>query len=223
MSFWWINFSKINKTDASNQNFARIIDSYFNEITMKKFFPAIILFLFNMAVMAQTSQLTLPTKAIYVELGGAGLPYSFNYDFRFDQSKIEGWGMRVGLGGYTTTNESFFSAPIMLNRLYGKGIHFFEVGIGATFFAFDNNYQDYCISGYYDQNTGQYICQQYDRSSYNFILDVDGSPSVMGTMNFGYRRIPVDGGFTWKINLNPIFNNNGFWPLFAGVGFGYAF
>jgi hypothetical protein len=45
----------------------------------------------------------------------------------------------------------------------------------------------------------------------------------MGTMNIGYRKIPVDGGFTWRVNLTPIFNNNGFWPLFAGVGFGYAF
>jgi hypothetical protein len=165
---------------------------------MKNLLPAIILFLLSIPAIAQFDQTPLPTKAIYVELGGAGLPYSFNYDFRFDPTKQDGWGMRVGVGGYTTTNESFFSAPIMLNRLYGKGIHFFEVGIGATFFAFDNTY-------------------------YSFILDVDGSPSAMGTMNFGYRRIPIDGGFMWKINLNPIFNNNGFWPLFAGVGFGYAF
>jgi hypothetical protein len=165
---------------------------------MKNFLPAIILFLLSIPAIAQFDQTPLTTKAIYVELGGAGLPYSFNYDFRFDPTKQDGWGMRVGLGGYTTTNESFFSAPIMLNRLYGKGTNFFEVGIGATFFAFDN-------------------------TDYSFILDVNGSPSAMGTMNFGYRRIPIDGGFMWKINLNPIFNNNGFWPLFAGVGFGYAF
>ena len=57
----------------------------------------------------------------------------------------------------------------------------------------------------------------------DFILKVDGSPSLMGTMNFGYRSIPEDGGFTWRVNMTPIFNNNGFWPLFAGVGFGYAF
>ncbi|WP_075351404.1 hypothetical protein [Algoriphagus marinus] len=190
---------------------------------MKYLFTSIILIFFMLSASAQEFESKVPSKSIYVELGGAGLPYSFNYDFRFDKSKVEGWGMRVGLGGYTTTNESFFSAPIMVNRLYGKGVHFFEIGIGATVFAFDNDYSDYCISGYFDQNTGQYICQEYSSSSYSFILDVDGSPSVMGTMNFGYRRIPVDGGFTWKVNLNPIFNNNGFWPLYAGVGFGYAF
>jgi hypothetical protein len=69
-----------------------------------------------------------------------------------------------------------------------------------------------------------YVCLYQDvESDKNFILPVDGSPSLMGTMNIGYRKIPVDGGFTWRVNLTPIFNNNGFWPLFAGVGFGYAF
>ncbi|MHA7128473.1 hypothetical protein [Algoriphagus namhaensis] len=172
---------------------------------------------------ANAQEEALPTQSFYLELGGAGLPYSFNYDFRFDKTKMDSWGMRVGVGGYTTSNESFFSLPVMVNRLYGKGPHYFEIGAGFTFFAFDDKFDDtYCNSGYFDVN-GNYICNSYYESSYNFILDVDGSPSVMGTLNFGYRRIPVDGGFTWKVNLNPIFNNNGFWPLFAGVGFGYAF
>ena len=192
---------------------------------MKYLFTSIILILLVLSVKAQEIESKVPTQSIYVELGGAGLPYSFNYDFRFDKSKIEGWGMRIGMGGYTTTNESFFSTPIMVSRLFGKGVHFFEIGLGATFFAFDDKYNDtYCTNGTYGPN-GEFICNSYSsyEDSYSFILDVDGSPSVMGTMNFGYRRIPLDGGFTWKVNLNPIFNNNGFWPLYAGVGFGYAF
>lgn len=187
----------------------------------KHLFTLLFLLVFSSALFAQEQM--PPTRSIYVELGGAGLPYSFNYDFRFDKNNIESWGMRVGLGGYTTSNESFFSAPIMVNRLFGKGPHYFEIGGGFTFFAFDNKWDDGCSSGYFDAN-GNFICDSFSSNSdYNFILDVDGSPSVMGTLNFGYRRIPVDGGFTWKVNLNPIFNNNGFWPLYAGVGFGYAF
>ncbi|MDG1279361.1 MAG: hypothetical protein P8O16_18935 [Algoriphagus sp.] len=192
---------------------------------MKYLFTSIILIFSVLNASAQEFESKVPSQSIYVELGGAGLPYSFNYDFRFDKSKIEGWGMRVGLGGYTTTNESFFSAPIMVNRLFGKGVHFFEIGLGATFFAYDDKYNyTYCADGTFGPN-GEFICNSYSsyEDNYSFILDVDGSPSVMGTMNFGYRRIPKDGGFTWKVNLNPIFNNNGFWPLFAGVGFGYAF
>ena len=164
-----------------------------------------------------------PTQSVYVELGGAGLPYSFNYDFRFDKTRLDSWGMRVGAGGFATSNESFFSMPIMVNKLYGRGPHYFEMGFGFTFFAFDQQYDDYyCYDGFIDQN-GNWVCTDTSGPSYSFILDVDGSPSIMGTLNFGYRRIPVDGGFTWKVNLNPIFNNNGFWPLYAGVGFGYAF
>lgn len=95
----------------------------------------------------------------------------------------------------------------------GNGPHYFEIGIGATFFTF--NQQEY-------EDASCPNCLTYT-DEYSFILDVDGSPSIMGTMNFGYRKVPVDGGFMWKININPIFNNNGFWPLYAGVGFGYAF
>ncbi|OOG74908.1 hypothetical protein [Algoriphagus sp. A40] len=181
---------------------------------------ALIAFLFG-AISVQ-AQDTFPTRSVYLELGGAGLPYSFNYDFRFDKERMNSWGMRVGAGGYATENDSFFSLPVMVNKLYGKGPHYFEMGFGLTFFAFDEDSYSYCESGYYDQN-GTYICTSYGESDYAFILPVDGSPSLMGTMNFGYRRVPVDGGFTWRVNLTPIFNNNGFWPLYAGVGFGYAF
>lgn len=165
----------------------------------------------------------LPTQSFYLEIGGAGLPYSFNYDFRFDKEKMDSWGMRIGVGGYTVSGgESFFSAPIMVNRLYGKGPHYFEFGAGATFLAFSNDDYTYCSNWYYDQD-GNYVCNSYESDPYSFILDIDGSPSVMGTLNFGYRKVPVDGGFTWKININPIFNNNGFWPLYGGVGLGYSF
>jgi len=181
----------------------------------------IILFLVSVQTVQSQNEDLPPTRSIYAELGGPGLPYSLNYDFRFDKTKINSWGMRVGAGGYALDGNSFFSVPVMVNRLLGKGPHYFEVGFGATFMAYNQDYYSYnCRT---DPN-GQYICDEVKmEGSYSFILPVDGSPSVMGTMNFGYRRIPVDGGFTWKVNLNPIFNNNGFWPLFAGIGIGYAF
>ncbi len=166
------------------------------------------------------------TQSAYLELGGAGLIYSFNYDFRFNPDQVDSWGMRVGLGGYGTSNDSFFSVPVMVNKLYGKGPHFFEMGMGFTFFTFDENSfsnYTYCVSGSFDAN-GNYICNQYsDDAAYQVILPVDGNPSLMGTLSLGYRRMPVDGGFMWKASLTPVFNNNGFWPLFVGVGLGYAF
>jgi hypothetical protein len=166
------------------------------------------------------------TQSVYVELGGAGLPYSFNYDFRFDKTKIDSWGMRIGAGGYSLSRgTSFFSVPVQVSKLYGKNGHYFEAGAGFTFLGFKNNRQPYCISGTFDQVTGEYICNQFSESRevYDFILEIEGSPNVMGTLNFGYRRVPVDGGFMWRANLSPIFNGNGFWPLWVGVGIGYAF
>ncbi|SFG68691.1 hypothetical protein SAMN04487988_106225 [Algoriphagus hitonicola] len=188
---------------------------------MKKFLIASFFTMFLFQLHAQDG---VPSKSVYLEVGGPGMPYSFNYDFRFDSENMNSWGMRIGAGGYTISEgESFFSLPIMANKLYGNGPHYFEFGMGMTFFAFNEDQNQYCLTGYYDQNSGQYICTTYEQYPFNFILDVDGSPSVMGMLNFGYRKVPVDGGFTWKVNINPLFNNNGFWPLFAGVGFGYAF
>lgn len=190
---------------------------------MKTALFALLVCFSSFALYAQEVGSLPSTKSIYVELGGAGLPYSFNYDFRFDRSRVDSWGMRLGFGGYALDGDSFFSLPVQVNKLMGKGSHYFEIGVGATLLAFSEDDDTYCIDGYYDPDSGQYICSSYESDGYNFILDVDGSPSLMGTLNFGYRRVPADGGFTWKININPIFNNNGFWPLYGGVAFGYAF
>lgn len=189
---------------------------------MKK--ALLILFILTLGIKSHAQENVTPYRSVYLELGGAGLAYSFNYDFRFDKSRMDSWGMRIGAGGYGTEGDSFFSLPVMVNKLYGKGPHYFELGLGATFFAFNEpENSTYCSNWYYDSN-GNYVCNSYETyGGYEFILPVDGSPSIMGTMNFGYRKIPVDGGFTWRFNLTPIFNNNGFWPLFAGIGFGYAF
>ncbi|HSJ68246.1 MAG TPA: hypothetical protein VK921_11245 [Anditalea sp.] len=185
----------------------------------------ILCFGFLLIATISNAQEKLPTQSVYVELGGAGLPFSFNYDFRFDQSRMDSWGMRVGAGGYALSDDLFFSLPVQVNRLIGKGPHYFEIGAGATLVAFKTPSYSYCTNYTYDQ-FGNYICDGSFSSpsdETSFILDIKGSPNLMGTLNLGYRRIPVDGGFTWRANLSPIFNSNGFWPLWAGLSFGYAF
>lgn len=152
------------------------------------------------------SQDFIPYRSVYVELGGAGLPYSFNYDFRFDKKDIHSWGMRVGAGGYAFfEGDKFFSLPVLVNKLYGPGPGYFEMGAGLTLVAFSSS-------------------KPNSRSDFTqFVLPFEGSPNMMGVMSFGYKHLPKQGGFTWRTNLNPVFNTKGFWPLWIGIGIGYAF
>ncbi len=172
-----------------------------------------ILIIFSLLLCFHTKAQTPSSQSIYAELGGAGLAYSFNYDFRFDKENLQSWGMRIGAGGWarndTYNKEALLSLPVQINHLWGKGPHYFELGSGGTFLY------------YRDRNT--WGDNDFIRRNFHFILDSGRTPAVMGTLNLGYRKIPVDGGVTFRANLTPIFNHNGFWPLFAGVGVGYAF
>ncbi|MDO9550859.1 MULTISPECIES: hypothetical protein [Rhodonellum] len=182
---------------------------------MKKIAFALLIFVLSFPSMAQEK---MPTQSVFVELGGAGLIYSFNYEFRFNKENLESWGLRVGAGGYGRTfnygdgkdTDALLTLPVQVTRLFGKGKHFFEVGGGTTFI--------YSRDTYTYGNQSPQVSRDFD-----FILNSGNTPAFMGTLNLGYRRIPVDGGFTFRANLTPIFNQNGFWPIWAGVGFGYAF
>lgn len=189
---------------------------------MKKLFTLCCMLLVVFGLKAQEEGMA--TRSVFVEIGGPSLVYTFNYDFRFDKDNLRSWGLRAGVGGFKLSEESLVTVPLQVTRLFGKGKHYFEIGGGFTFINYRYSYEDY---GYYiDPDTGEYIqtnSEQVIRKDWHFILDVDKTPGIMGTLNFGYRRIPVDGGFTFRANLTPLFNNNGFWPLFAGIGLGYAF
>ena len=109
---------------------------------MKKLLLVIALLFSSIAVFAQDAP--LPTRSVFAELGGSGLAYSFNYDFRFDSTRMDSWGMRVGAGGYSIDGDSFYSLPVLVNKLYGKDGRYFEVGLGVTFFGINNKSYSYC-------------------------------------------------------------------------------
>ena len=189
---------------------------------MKKFFcSATLLLLFTLAYAQSPSK--VPSQAAFVELGGAGLVYSFNYDFRFDAEDMNSWGMRVGAGGYSIEGTSLLTAPVQVNKLFGKSRHFFEIGGGATFVFYRNKMKTYQY--HYDDQTNEsyYLTEEYTDKNFYWIFDTGKTPSLMGTLNFGYRKVPEDGGFLFSANLIPAFNHEGFWPLWFGLGFGYAF
>lgn len=176
-----------------------------------------LLAILNMLLILQAQAQDDATRSVFVELGGPSLVYSFNYDFRFDKKNLESWGMRVGAGGFKINDESLFTLPVQITRILGKDKNYFEVGAGFTFINYSSTFTVYTDP--YNPNTANKVTNK----DYDFILEIGKTPSVVGTLNIGYRRIPEDGGITYRANVTPLFNGNGFWPIFAGVGLGYAF
>lgn len=133
-----------------------------------------------------------------------GLGNGLVMSFNFDTrfgKSPTGLGARIGVGGMSIGEFSMITVPVGINYLAGKNGKYFEAGIGAT----------YTSAGFLE-------------------YDLEGVP-VIGTMTFGYRSQPVDGGFTWRIGLTPTFGpQNGtttggvfFIPWWAHISAGYAF
>src|SRR5262245_32793587 len=174
---------------------------------MKKLYPIPILsfFLFSSTLQAQTNlPPARPAQSIFLEAGGAGLSYSFNYDRRWKGDK--GFGIRGGLSYISREDDvKMFSAPIQVNYLMGKGVNFFELGAGVTYFYLDDYL--YC--------SGLPGCSS-DESE--FLLPVKTKGDVMATFTFGFRHQPKN-GIMYRLAITPVANRSGFWPLFAGLSF----
>jgi hypothetical protein len=155
----------------------------------------------------------VPSRSVYAELWGAGITYSINYDFRFDKNDINSWGMRMGAGALASSSteysERLLTVPVQLNKLLGKERHFLELGGGGTLVYFRGR----------SLSPGS----EFVNKDYNFFLDFENTPALVGTLNVGYRYIPKANGFTFRTNLSPYFNHTGFWILFGGISAGYAF
>ena len=141
-----------------------------------------------------TAAHTQAAKSVYFELGGPGLA-SFNFDTRF-APKEDGFGGRIGVGGFSIGGASAIFLPIGVNYLLGKDSrNYFELGGGITpvFLSED------------------------------FTGDDDSFSGTFGHLVFGYRMQPLDGGFTFRAFICPVFGEGGFIPYYAGLSFGYKF
>jgi hypothetical protein len=151
----------------------------------------------NISQTKTDSALTTRAQNVFVELGGPGLLFSGNYDTRFSQRK-DGLGGRIGIGFIATGGISLVSVPVQLNYLLGNNSKYFEIGLGATYASFN--------------------------SASNFLaFSPSTSDKILGTMTFGYRYQPVDGGFSFRANIDPLFDSSNFIPYYFGVSFGYTF
>ena len=153
-----------------------------------------------------------PRQNVYVELGGNGVAFNAMYESRFRKA-ADGAGLKVGLGGFTSSYEKVFTLPVGVNWLLTKdNKHFFEMGFGATFLHYEDTYDWGWPGGTYDP-------YPVDVAG----LTIDAKNSVFGHLTLGYRRQPSTGGIMWGVAVTPQFNENGFWPVWFGVKFGYSF
>lgn len=139
-------------------------------------------------------------QSIFFEIFGPGLA-SFNYDVRFSNAVNNSAGMRLGIGGWSTSSETVLTFPMGINYLAGgeDGKHFLELGANLTFVSFNQK-----SSSYYGSSSSKYA-------------------ETYGTLNIGYRSQPIKNGFQFRVSLNPIITNGEFYPFYFGISFGYKF
>lgn len=138
-------------------------------------------------------------QSVYVELFGPGLILSGNYDIRFKKTR-DGLGARIGVGYIKEKESTMTSFPVQVNYLLGKGNKFFEIGAGASYLNITHS----------------------DKSISSDYLGFGDGPMLLGTITFGYRYEPREGGFTFRASVNPLFNSEMFTPS-GGISLGYSF
>jgi hypothetical protein len=147
-------------------------------------------------------------KSVFLEIGGNGLGFSANFDTRVTK-KEKGLGFRAGIGffpGVSAGDSSvtifkwptILSIPVGLNYLAGKGPHYFEAGLGATYL--------------------------YAKGHFTFFFF--GTDQILSTIVFipsvGYRYSKPGKGFQFRGIISPyIFSGSA--TVYGGFSFGYCF
>jgi len=137
-------------------------------------------------------------NSFFIELGGSGLFYTFNYERIFGDADIS---LRVGFGylhldgtflGHAF-NEEDLSVPAIASYYLGRGSHRIQIGLG-----------------------GVLLYQQADGSHEGTTTSLN----VAGVL--GYRYLPLDGGVNFGISFTPCFRPDLTVP-WGGVDFGVGF
>ena len=153
---------------------------------------------------AQAQQVKKANNAMYVELGGNGLWYSMNYE-RLVQPSV---AFRLGLSymsvsaasGGASASVSSTGVPITVSYLLGGGGSKLEIGAGVLLEKFSGQ----ASSGFGEKASGTGVYP-------------------VGTAVFGYRYMPVSGGFNFKLAFTPVYHPDlGFFP-WGGLSFGFGF
>ena len=152
-------------------------------------------------------------KNIYVELLGSNVFMGVNFDIRLKKGKMDGMGLKAGLGGLSISGNSqgtdlsvgIVVLPLEFNYLVGPRRSSFEAGVGIlpTYATFSGN---------------------GDLTDNRFV-SAEGVGLVGGYLTLGYRLQPIKNrGFMMKVNWNPmILRGEGFQPTWLGLSLGMGF
>lgn len=159
------------------------------------FITALIVFMLPLSGVGQNET---KREAVFLEGLGAGIFYSFNYDWRFKE-QANGWGAKVGLGYTAIDGYSIATIPFAANYLIGKKRNFLELGLGATVLLL---------------------------SKTNFIAAApDPRLSASGLLLngiIGYRRVSKS-GFLLRAGFTPFFSSDTAELFAPQLSIGYAF
>jgi len=151
------------------------------------------------AMMITDTSAVQHVKAVnaYLEVGGAGLAISGNYDARFKKER-NGWGYRIGAGFFASGGNSVLTVPFQINYLYGEHSMLVELGAGTTFLNSKGT------------NVG------------NSKWEFDKVTGFIATATIGFRYQPEHKGLNFRIAFVPILYDEGLIPA-GGVSVGYTF
>jgi hypothetical protein len=149
------------------------------------------------AMLKDTADSTeVKAKGYFLEVGGPGLAISANYDSRFNKQR-DGWGYRIGLGGFIAGGNNVITVPFQVNYLIGEHSSMFEVGAGTTFLSSRGD------------NKGK-------------TWEFDKITGFIATGTIGYRYQPQHKGINFRLAFVPILYDEGIIPA-GGISVGYTF
>jgi hypothetical protein len=145
----------------------------------------------NIGETPDKKEFTEPVRnVVYLELGGAGIMYSLNYERRFTEKL---WG-RAGLSYFFL----FGSAHISTQYLWGDGPWHFETGLGITagyvdtIFSLENE-DDRLSAVLYNATIGL----RYQKKEQNIFFKAGFTPLV----TFNFRRAVPYGGLSFGVTF----------------------
>ncbi len=138
----------------------------------------------------------MSSAVVYVEIGGPGILYSINFEYRVTinfvlRAGYSSWSIRPFGFFRSRESDSFIGFPISLSYLYGRNADKLEIGIGIV-------------------------------PSYLKAFGLGEGRAILGTATIGYRFEPEEGGVLFRLDFTPFLAGRQLVP-FAGASLGYAF